>query len=405
MSQNRLTSTKKIIQWILKKYLESNFEIEVKRNEIKELNIKPPYLIIGNHQNNWDGFMMSIYLDDPISFVISDQQFRIPLVRRLLKYIDAIPTVKARIDISTIKKIIKAKNENRIIGLFPEGNRTWDGKTQPIYYSTAKLIKLLNIPVVVTKFQGGHLASPRWATRSRKGKVIFSFDLLFSESQIQKATVDQINQQLNLALEHDEFEFQEKHQFKYRGKKLAERLENFLFACPKCETIDLMKSADHQFFCKECAYSVEYTESGSFIGRNGFSYFNNPRDWNEWQLKLLSTKLFSDKTEEMIHTNGNVILKQGEKYQKLRVVSKGNIGVDPTYLYFASNDQVEVQLKFPLDQLDGLNLQVKNQLDFYYDNQLYRFSFANSEASPYKWLKIIELLQQEFLSKKRKEKV
>jgi len=403
MSQSRMTFSKKILQWLLKKYLESTFEIEVQGNVIKQLGIKPPFLIVGNHQNNWDGFMMSLYVDEPISFVVSDEQFRNPIVRRLLTYIDAIPTIKARIDISTIKQIIKAKKENRIIGLFPEGNRTWDGKTQPIYYSTAKLIKLLNIPVVVSKFKGGHLAHPRWAKSSRKGKIIFSYQLLFSETEIEEASVEQINQQLTAALEHDEFEFQEQNQFSYQGKKLAEKLENFLFACPKCETIGEMKSSNELFFCKECAYSVEYTEYGNFKSNRGYVYFNNPRDWNEWQLGLLYEKL-NVTHQKILYSSKNIILKQGERYQPLKKISMGDISIDSRHFYFQSSDK-GIQLKVPLDQIDGLNLQVKNQLDFYYENQLYRFSFIHSVDSPYMWLKMLEIIQQDFIAKKRKEKV
>jgi len=49
-------------------------------------------------------------------------------------------------DFETVKTIIRLKE--RVIGIFPEGARTWDGCPLPIIKSTSKLIKLLKIPVV-----------------------------------------------------------------------------------------------------------------------------------------------------------------------------------------------------------------------------------------------------------------
>jgi len=398
-----MTKSKRLLQLVVRSYLEHSFDIELKDNITKQL--KAPYLIIGNHQNNWDGFIMNSYVNDPISFVVSDEQFRSPIMRRLLGYINAIPTIKAKNDISTIKQIVKAKKENRIIGLYPEGNRTWDGTTEPIYFSTAKLIKLLEIPVVITKFRGGHLAHPRWAKHSRKGKIFVSFDLLLNEEQIKELTIDEIYQTIYDGLEHDEFLFQSQMMLPYKGKKLAEKLENLLFVCPNCHEFGQLKSSNNLLFCKSCGYSVEYTEYGTFTSQKKL-YFANPRDWNRWQLDQLNNILMkgdNSKGFDELLFDDMIILKQGDRYKPVKEVSIGRISIDSNNFYYKSKEGDD--LIIPIDQMDGLNLQVKNQLDFYYNNKLYRFSFKGSTASPYKWFKALESLQRDLKAKKSKKQI
>src|SRR5690606_25497073 len=87
----------------------------------------------------------------------------------------AIPKMKFTNDTRTIRSILQAKKSNRVIGLFPEGNRNWDGVTEPLTYATAKLIKSLNIPVVIATIAGGYLSHPRWGESHRKGQISISF--------------------------------------------------------------------------------------------------------------------------------------------------------------------------------------------------------------------------------------
>lgn len=401
MSVGYMTTPKRLLQLAVRSYLEHVFDIEIKGNVTKQL--KAPYLIIGNHQNNWDGFIMNSYVDQPISFVVSDEQFRTPIMRKLLGIINAIPTIKAKNDITTIKRILMAKKENRIIGLYPEGNRTWDGTTEPIYFSTAKLIKSLAIPVVFTSFKGGHLAHPRWAKHPRKGKIFVSYDLLLTKEQIKELSVDEIYQILYKALDHDEFLFQTEMMLPYTGKKLAEKLENLLFACPNCYEHGQLQSSNNLLFCKNCGYSVEYTQYGTFTSSKKL-YFTNTRDWNRWQLEQLNNMLRDDdssKEQDEIIADDNIILKQGERYKPLKEVSIGRISINNINFHYKPIGGELITV--PIEQMDGLNIQVKNQLDFYYKNELYRFSFKKSTASPYKWFKALEISQKDLLAKRKKQ--
>ncbi|NMA96463.1 MAG: 1-acyl-sn-glycerol-3-phosphate acyltransferase, partial [Clostridiales bacterium] len=135
----------RILLGIIGFILRSRSKVRLLRDDAS--NIKPPYIILGNHVNNWDPFFVNEFVDEPISFIAANSLFFNPILKALLNYIGIIPKSKEKRDIRAIRQILRAKRHERIIGIFPEGNVTWDGSYEKIDDSTAKLIKLLKIPV------------------------------------------------------------------------------------------------------------------------------------------------------------------------------------------------------------------------------------------------------------------
>jgi 1-acyl-sn-glycerol-3-phosphate acyltransferase len=370
-------------------FLESISEIEVEINDTKKL--KPPYVILSNHVNNLDPFFINAYVDKPISYLASDEYFRNPILKNLLKFTGAVPKTKFKSDFSAVKELIKMKNNNRIIGIFPEGKRSWDGTTDEFLKSTLKLLKLLKISVVVVNLKGAHLSSPRWADKMRKGKIIISYKKVLSGQEIKEYSLAKINEKIISALQHDEYNFQTKNMNYYKGKKLAEKLELFLFACPNCRSIDSMKSHDNNFFCKNCDYHTTYTNQGLFSTKTNKLYFNNPRDWNIWQLDYLKSFILNNvKNNKLILQEDNIFFSRGTKAKKLKKIGHGRLILDNKNLYFLND--LDNKLVFNFNDLIGLNIQYNNKLEFYYKDTLFRFDFK--KVSAYKWLKSIQILNQ-----------
>ena len=55
------------------------------------------------------------------------------------------------------KRIVQAGGS---IGIFPEGNTTYNGQTATIQASTVKLIRMLKIPVIIINMKGFYLSFP-----------------------------------------------------------------------------------------------------------------------------------------------------------------------------------------------------------------------------------------------------
>jgi len=374
------------VLFLMKKYLFNRFDINVEKNDT--LDLKPPYLLLSNHTNNWDPFLINILLDKPITYVTNIEFFRKKSTRYLLKFAGAIPIVKFMKGTSTIKKIIEAKKDKKIIGIFPEGRRNWDGETEEIIYSTAKLVKLLKIPVITTTLKGAHLSYPRWAKYGRWGKIDVSLEKILDRKRIANLSVDEIYDITNKKLYYNEYSYQKKEKNKYKGKKLAEDLELLLFTCPNCKDIGVMESKDDKLYCKNCSYHVKYNELG-FFESNDKLYFNNPVKWNKWQLDFLSNIIKNAKDEYIIKE------KEVELFQikdnKIKKVASGNLFLKKDYLYFVSNNNYSI--KFNLTNLGGLNIQYNKILEFFYADDIYRFKFP-PKKSPFKWLKSVEISQK-----------
>ena len=76
-------------------------------------------------------------------------------MRWLLKLVGTIPKAKVIPDIETVNDIVQVvRRQKGIIGLFPEGAQSWNGSTLPLVPSTAKLLKLLKVPVVQVLIRG-----------------------------------------------------------------------------------------------------------------------------------------------------------------------------------------------------------------------------------------------------------
>src|SRR6056297_2707234 len=185
-------------------YLGRIFSLNVERNDT--VGLVPPYMVIGNHANFWDGVLVNLFIKDPISFLVSDEYFRKPLLGWLLRIEGSIPKKKFFADFTAIKEALKAKETGRIIGIFPEGKRNWDGSIEEILFPTAKLIKMLKIPVVQVLLKGSYLTFPRWARFSRKGKISLSYGLILTQDNIQELSVESIYREIKKSLSYREYD-------------------------------------------------------------------------------------------------------------------------------------------------------------------------------------------------------
>lgn len=376
---------KRSILYILKKYLESLADIKVEQNDT--MLIKSPYLILPNHSNNLDPFLVNIYVNRPIEYVTSDEYFRKFMTRNLLKYTGAIPKRKFIKDTAVIKEIILRVKKDKVIGIFPEGRRNWDGRTEKLIESTAKLIKLLKIPVVLTTLKGAYLSYPRWAKHSRWGKINISYKLILTPEEIKEMSSPDIYQYLQNEFCYDEYNYQDSEMNIYQGKKLAENLETFLFICPNCLSVSSLTSKDNKLSCMKCKNTVTYNKYGYFdYQSNSNLTFENPRDWNIWQLTQLEKVLNNDL---QLYDNDIKLIKLNQD-KKFKIIDTGGLKNNSADIIFKGKNKVLIQP----GKIYGLNIQYNNILEFYYEEELYRFIFDKKRQSAFKWLQIFEYFRK-----------
>ncbi|MCF7928982.1 MAG: 1-acyl-sn-glycerol-3-phosphate acyltransferase [Spirochaetales bacterium] len=394
--------------------------------------IKPPYLVMPNHNCPWDPFTVGYFVPHPVQYVVADAQFRNRLMRFVLGLVGSVPKTKSMSDMESLRNIMDLKKRGAVIGIFPEGQSPWDGHALPVIESTSKLIKLLKVPVIVPLIQGSYLTRPRWAKKLRHGRVTVTHKLAFTPEEIKKMKPDEIHQRLAGYLDYDEYEFQKKHMYRYDGTDRAENLEFALFACPACGGLSTMRSKKNDYRCTSCGFAVRYDVYGMFdkladgnpdAGREAFDstdaavhqghgsferrrlhpaeepFFRTIRDWNLWQLGALHEWVDQYRHEPpgtLLHSDGGIKFSTGYRDHPLVLRGNGRLDLYTDRLEFSveSGRASGRRFTFPFTKLNGINVQNNEKLEFYYNNLLYSFDGYDNLVAGYKWLMILRYLQE-----------
>lgn len=386
---NRLLN--KFLKRTLSPYLNRRFNIHYQDEAVRSL--KAPFIIVANHQTNWDPFILSYKLADPVHFVTSVQQFRSPIMRYLLGLAGSIPKTKSMSDSTAVRGILKIRDLKGNIGVFPEGKRCWDGRTEPILYPTAKVIRQLKLPVVSVLFQGGYLSHPRWALGSRKGEMHLTYRLLLNGDEVGSLSADEIFNRLNEALCHDEYQWQAERKIQYRGKRLAEALELALFLCPQCHSIGKLVSKGDHLTCTQCREAVRYNAYGYFEKDAGEPAFHTVYEWNQWQLSQLSQMIKErlQNPEVPVFEDQDITLFTAEAYKPLRRIARGSLSLRIDGIAFTPERGSE--RLFDMDALSGVSTHLNNRFDFYHHGDFFRVVFNNKHCSANKWSEAYDRIQ------------
>ena len=351
-------------------------------------NLKPPYLVLGNHVGYWDPFVTGHFLPHFTHFVSSDTTMRSPIIRFFLTRLGTIPIKKNIRDTKVIRDIITVIRQGENVGIFPEALRNWSGSTFKMDPSIAKLIKLLDVPVVVPILKGMNLFNPRWSTNLRYTKIRVEYQLLFQNDELKHLSSDEIFNRLNKALQHDEVAYQKEVMHKIYSNHKAEHISHALYICPQCHAIDSFRGERNDFSCTNCSYDIHINEYGFFKRRNeGKLFFDNLRDWYNWEEKWLLNYVkeqFEAKNTTIIFEDLNSKFYHSSTEGKLAFVDTVNLKlyIDRIEVVFFS-ERKDLVLNF--DDLQTINPQINDRLEIYYKDEAFRFVGERYGVSGLKW--------------------
>ena len=117
------------------------------------------------------------------------------------------------------------------------------------------------------------------------------------------------------------------------------------------------------------------------------------RDWNRYQLEQLERKLKTMKQGEKIFEDQEAQLLTGYRRDDLEILSDGMCELFTDRFVFTASQSESRSFTFPINEIEGINVQNKEKMEFYYDNVLYRVSFESPRANSYKYLRAIHVLQ------------
>ncbi len=246
--------------------------------------IKPPYLLLGNHNAFFD-MSVSATATFPhfANYIVAIDGF---IGREgLLRNIGCICKRKFTSDISLIRHIHTVIKNKGIVAIYPEARYSLCGTTAPLPQSLGQLCKSLGVPVVTLMCHGHHINHPFWNTRHERGVKPTSAEMrvLYTPEQMQTMTAGDINAGLVQAFQYDDFAWQYQNKISVDCPDRAVGLEKVLYQCPHCKQEYAMSSEGAQIKCGACGKSWTMDEYGRLSADAGETEFAHIPDWYEWE--------------------------------------------------------------------------------------------------------------------------
>ncbi|MGD9887547.1 MAG: lysophospholipid acyltransferase family protein [Bacilli bacterium] len=245
--------------------------------------LKPPYLFLSNHMAFVD-FKVATKALFPYraNYVVAIDGFLIN--EWLLRQVGCICKRKFTQDLQLIKHMKYALDVNKtVLALYPEARYSYTGTNSVLPDSLGKLVKMLKVPVVTFIQHGNHLSQPVWNLEKRKVRLEVEMTQILTAEELNKASVEEINQAIREKFVYDDYKWQKDNQIKIDYVNRAKGLHHILYQCPHCLTESKMNSNGIEIWCEHCHKRWEIDVSGELKAIDGETEFSHIPDWFEFQ--------------------------------------------------------------------------------------------------------------------------
>ena len=224
--------------------------------------IPEPYLLLANHNTDFDPIFLGLASERQIYFVATEKILRMGLLSPfIMSLFHPIIHYKGKTGISSAKEILGRLREKKNVALFPEGNRSFNGLTGDFVSATGKLAKRSGVTLVTYRLRGGYFISPRWSKTLRSGRLHGEIANVYPPEKLKQLSEEQINEAIRKDLFVDAYSDQNRNRIPYKGRNLALGLESTLFLCPRCGAVSSLHSRGNEIFCS-CGFHAEYDSFG-----------------------------------------------------------------------------------------------------------------------------------------------
>ncbi|HEY9596027.1 MAG TPA: lysophospholipid acyltransferase family protein [Spirochaetia bacterium] len=364
---------------------------------------KGPALILSNHSTLFDPIWVYAMLHRPVYFAATEELFRKRALGRLITWLGAFPKRKAATDMAALRTIFSIADKGELVGIFPEGVRSWDGTNQPLYHGIAKLIRRLQVPVYVCRLEGAYLVYPRWARRWRRMPVRGVFSELYTAASI-PGDDEKILTDIATAIRTPDFDVPLTPP-RRRQAGLAVNVTKLLYRCPSCGTMEGLKLvrpfSTNRIECSSC-FSTWVIDSAcrlSLADENG----NPEGTWRPLPVyyKHIAAMPFTPirteirlglaPEERIVLISRPRFLFRADTLPDIRALAFGRAFLTTERLVFRT--RFGIALTAPLASIGALSVDPGDKLHFTTGGRLYRMAFRNESAL--KWFDCIHRLQDE----------
>lgn len=359
----------------------------IKYHRMKE-KLQQPYILIANHSNVVDPFLAAISVfPNRLNFVGGYAYAQKGILGILFKLVHAIPKFQYQIDLASIKQMIGIVKSGGNLALFPSGRLPTYGENEVVTPAMAKMLKMAKVNIYDVRIEGAYLSRPKWSKKYRRGRVDVTVSKFLTKEELAQLSVEQVNELVQKRLNYNEFrDYQDYKQIEYKGKNLAEGIEQVLYMCPSCYQEFKMTSKGNEVKCNHCGKSWHINSKGYFEEQDLV------RDNHDWSL-IIKEKVKEEVRKEDFELKDFTEIRILEKGKEV-VYGHGEVKLNKdgiTYVGMFKNEQKEIF--FSIDELISLPFRCSVNFEIAYNNDVLRFCPEKKEQIT-KWCLCVEALKE-----------
>lgn len=355
------------------------FGLKINNKAVKKL--KEPFVVIGNHAGALDiAFTVAAMVPHRLNIVMSREICSWKAIRPFVGKIAAIPFNQISTDIVGLRTIKSALEQNRNIIIYPEGKASHDGTgLHYIPINVAKLLKFLDVTVVLSYNEGAYLTKPRFFKGFRHGKTRVTESILFTREEIRSLSLEEIIERVRKALAFNDNIYQRENNIRFRTKTPAQNLSFILYKCPKCGAEYKMRSTDRLLICDACDNTVEYTEYGELIPKGDSVAYDRVDLWYAFQREAATEEV---RKEDFLFTKEVELKLLKNMDESFYTAGEGVLKMDRKELvYEGTKDNAPYRLAIPMKKLHTLITKNEEGIDLVRTDGVYRFLFKDPWGS------------------------
>ena len=134
---------------------------------LKNFPEKGSVILVANHCSYFDALYLGIAIPRKINWIILRPYYESRWLKWLFKSINSFPVNIKGPNISAIKYALTILREGEVLGIFPEGMRSKDGKLQKGKLGTALLASKIDVPILPVLIRGAFAVLPPYAKLPR----------------------------------------------------------------------------------------------------------------------------------------------------------------------------------------------------------------------------------------------
>ena len=244
-----------------------------------------PLIVLGNHASFVDPVFLSLSLPvrRQVRYVVGAYLMNEHLGGRMLRRLRSIPKVQFARDSTAVRGILGALREGDAVGLFPEGQRSFNGHSLGFEPGITKLIQRSGAALLTVRIDGGCIVWPRWRGMRLGSGPVATTTRFYRPEALAAEPLASLHRRLEADLAGDDYVWAEKQgRPRYRQRRRAEGLETLLHRCPSCQRDFVLEAKRDALFCGACGASSKLEASGFFAAGAPFPH---PGAWHAWQLE------------------------------------------------------------------------------------------------------------------------